>query len=205
MEVGFSRVDSLSFPDQKLFNQFGRGPRASTPLSLVHQGFEQIADNSPQEIAVQQDDGAIITYGELEKRSNLLSNRLIAQGLAPRQRVCLVFQRSIHMMVAILAVLKANCQYVPLDGGVVPHETLSHILNDTKANFVICQAKFAIKVRSQASVSVAVLVMEAEMDGATVDGSLARPRPTITKHDGAYIIYTSGMYDHIPVNFELCN
>jgi non-ribosomal peptide synthetase component F len=195
MEAGFSSVESLSFSDQILFNQFGRGPRARTPFSLIHQGFEYIADNHPQEIAVQQDDGAFITYGELEKRSNLLSNRLIAQGLAPRQCVCLVFQRSIDMVIAILAVLKANCQYVPLDGGVVPNETLGHILDDTKAPFVICQAKFETKVRSRARASVAVLVMEAEMERRKLGGSLRRPRSTITKYGGAYIIYTSGMYN----------
>lgn len=200
MEAGFSSVDSLSFSDQILFNQFGRGPRARTPFSLIHRGFEIIADNYPQEIAVQQDDGATITYGELEKRSNLLSNKLINQGLAPQQRVCLVFQRSIHMVIAILAVLKAGCQYIPLDGGVVPNETLNHILDDTKASFVICQAKFEFKVRSQASASVAILVIEAEMEGDKLDGSLVRPRSRMTKYDGAYIIYTSGMCDK---NFTL--
>jgi non-ribosomal peptide synthetase component F len=193
MEAGFSSLESLSFSDQILFTQFGRGPRAGTPFSLIHQAFEHIADSHPQEIAVQQDDGTSITYGELEKRSNLLSNKLIAQGLVSQQRVCLVFQRSINMVIAILAVLKANCQYVPLDGGVVPNETLSHILDDTKAPFVICQAKFELKVRSQARASVAVLVMEAEMEGRKLGGSLRRPRSTITKYDGAYIIYTSGM------------
>jgi acyl-CoA synthetase (AMP-forming)/AMP-acid ligase II len=193
MEAGFSSVDSLSFSDQILFTQFGQGPRARTQFSLVHQAFEHIADNYPQVTAIRQDDGTSITYGELEKRSNLLSNKLIAQGLVSRQRVCLVFQRSIHMVIAILAVLKANCQYVPLDGGVVPNKTLSHILDDTDAPFVICQARFVNKVRSQARASVTVLVMEAEMEGRKLDGSLRRPRSTLTKRDGAYIIYTSGV------------
>jgi non-ribosomal peptide synthetase component F len=196
MEAGFSSLESLSFSDRILFEQFGRGPRARTPFSLIHQGFEHIADSHPEEIAVQQDDGTSITYGELEARSNLLSNRLIANGLAPRQRVCLVFQRSIHMVIAILAVLKANCQYVPLDGGVVPDKTLSHILDDTDAPFVICQAKFETKVRSQARASVAVLIMEAEMERRKLGRSLRRPQSSITKHDGAYIIYTSGMCNH---------
>ncbi|TID21018.1 putative nonribosomal peptide synthetase 12 protein [Venturia nashicola] len=192
MEAGFSNIESLSFSDRILFTHFGRGPRVRAPFSLIHRGFESIADRYPQAIAVQQDDGATITYGELEKRSNLLSNKLTIQGLVPKQRVCLVFHRSIHMVIAVLAVLKAGCQYVPLDGGVVPDETLNHILDDTKAPFVICQAQYEFKVRSQASASVAVLVIEAEMDGDQLHGSVVRPRTRLTKYDGAYIIYTSG-------------
>jgi non-ribosomal peptide synthetase component F len=185
-------LEKLTLADRLLFDQFGKGPKEHVPFTLIHQAFEQITDLHPEAVAVRHHDGTSITYGELERRSNILSNKLAALGLLPRQRVCLVLQRSIHMVVAILAVLKANCQYVPLDGGVVPEETLSHILSDTGAPMVICLKKFESKVRACASDSTSILAIDA--DNHSVHGTSLRPESRITSSDGAYIIYTSGSY-----------
>jgi len=167
-------LEALAASDRILFDQFGRGPLMDVPFSHIHHAFERMAELYPSAIAVEQHDGTSITYSELERRANVLSNRLISQGLLPRQRICLVFQRSIYMVIAILAVLKANCQYVPLDGGIVPEETLQHILLDTQAPLVICLKKFEFKVRRHTS---SVLVLDAD---------------AATHRHGAYIIYTSG-------------
>jgi non-ribosomal peptide synthetase component F len=196
MNSQVSNLEGLSPSDRILFDHFGRGPLEEPSFTYLHHAFEHFADHHPSAIAVHQDDGTSITYAELERRANILSNRLISDGLLPRQRVCLVIQRSIHMVVAILAILKANCQYIPLDGGVVPDETLGHILCDAQAPLIVCLQKFEHKVRKQINDSASVLIL----DGGEqfLHGNEARPgSKIIIPSDGAYIIYTSGMYSNL--------
>jgi non-ribosomal peptide synthetase component F len=195
MDLEFHGLDGLSLSERILFHQFGKGADEAVPFTHVHHAFEHFAYLHPSAIAVQEHDGASITYGELERRSNILSNMLISNGLLPRQRVCLVMQRSIHMVVAIMAVLKSNCQYIPLDGGVVPDETLAHILSDTQAPLVLCLKKFEAKIRRHAKKSAYILCLDGEHQ--FLNGDETRPTSKdLIPNDGAYIIYTSGTRSH---------
>jgi non-ribosomal peptide synthetase component F len=192
MTDSFQALERLPVVDQQRFNDFGRGPQVLPAFSLVHQAFESIVDCQPSSVAVEHD-GHIITYGELEKLANVLANRLIATGLRPQRRVCLVLQRSIHMVVAILAVLKCGCQYVPLDGGVVPDNMLTHIFKDTSAPYVLCLEKFRHRVQKFTGTKNTVFVLDGQTDDE--NDSILAPRPAVDLNysDGAYIIYTSGM------------
>jgi acyl-CoA synthetase (AMP-forming)/AMP-acid ligase II len=196
MEDGFKSLEMLSTTEIAKFNAFGKGPRRRHPFSLLHHGFEINVNRNPSAIAViQHHDDTSITYGELERRANILANTLIQQGLPPRQRVLLVLQRSIEMTIAILAVLKAGCQYIPLDGGIVPEATLKHILSDTQAPLVLCSKKFENKVLSLALGSTKIVALDSpELQNMyRQDGDERRPSVALTRKDGAYIIYTSGM------------
>lgn len=187
----FHELESLSPTDRDLFRRFSHGPRVEPKFSLVHKAFEDVVDTYPS-LAAAEHDGNTVTYRELEILSNLLANSLIRNGLQPRQRVCLVLQRSIDMIVAILAVIKCGCQYVPLDGGVVPDGVMSHILEDTQAQYVLCLEKFHHKVQQCASSTTTIVVLDAPKDEKS--GSLSTERPTVdvNSSDGLYIIYTSG-------------
>ncbi|KAH9886188.1 surfactin synthetase subunit 3 [Xylariomycetidae sp. FL2044] len=193
--MSFHSIDNLSFGDQMLFNKFGRGPSAEIPFGLVHQAFESVADRYPHATAVRHHDGTDITYHELERRSNVLSNRLIQAGLQPGDRVCLVSRRSIEMITGILAVLKAGAQYVPLDGGIVAEASLSHIFQDTKARFVLCMRKFRDKVERHIGIGELKTTEVIELDqrsGGMWIGDEARPDLRLSPELGAYLIYTSG-------------
>lgn len=134
-------------------------------------------------------DGRNLTYHELERAANGLANRLIAMGLAPRQRVCLVVQRSLPMTIAMLAVLKAGCQYVPLDGQVTAETALRHIMKDTKTPFVLCLEKFCSKVQQLAEPTTRIVVLDNSLEEPE---SSMRPDLQVSRSDGAYAIYTSG-------------
>lgn len=182
--------DELSSTDCRLFRQYGQGPISSTPFSLIHEAFESFADAQPWALAIELD-GRTVTYGELEARANELSNLLIDQGLRPRRRVVLVVQRSIPMVVAILAVLKCGCQYVPLDGGVVSNAALPFILQDTDAPFVLCLEEFSHLVRQHAKPGTVVMALDSM--ASNISTRSHRPsRRDIASSDGAYVIYTSG-------------
>ncbi|KAI1335557.1 surfactin synthetase subunit 3 [Xylariaceae sp. FL0016] len=190
--MSFHALESLSSEEQALFNQFGRGPRVDIPHGLVHKAFEAIVDLYPAVTAVRHHDGTTITYGELERRANVLSNTLIQKGLRPGDRVCLVVSRSIELVIGIFAVLKAGAQYVPLDGGIVAEDALAHILRDTSCRFTLCLSKFDAKVKRHAvPLGVEVTVLDNKNPYAWI-GDETRPQPHLDPALGAYIIYTSG-------------
>ncbi|KAI1310903.1 hypothetical protein F5Y03DRAFT_402583 [Xylaria venustula] len=190
--MSFYSIDKLSLEDQRLFGQFGRGPRVHIPFDLVHKAFENVVDTHPHVIAARHHDGTTITYQDLEKQANILSNNLIHRGLRSNDRVCIVVSRSIELLVGILAVLKAGAQYVPLDGGIVADTSLEHIFNDSGARFVLCLNKFRTKVAPHALKMKLEIV---ELDRQTQEASShneTRPGVVMDANFGSYMIYTSG-------------
>ena len=181
-------LESLGFSDQVLFHQFGLGAVVNSSSELIHIAFERIVDQQPDVIAVEHD-GKKLTYAELDGAANGLANRLIVMGLEPRRPVCLVVQRSLPMVIGMLAVLKSGCQYVPLDGQVTIESALSHIMTDTGAPFVLCMEKFRQKIEPLVDTATKIVVLDSSLDQYE---SKRRQKLDIDKSDGAYIIYTSG-------------
>jgi non-ribosomal peptide synthetase component F len=85
-------------------------PRASR----LHELFEGQVQRAPDAIALIHGDQRI-NYGDLDRRSNGLLSRLFDAGVGPGDRVGLLLSRSVELVVATLAVLKAGAAYVPLD------------------------------------------------------------------------------------------
>ncbi|KAK0624100.1 hypothetical protein B0T14DRAFT_536722 [Immersiella caudata] len=192
----FRSLDNLSPEDQRLFNLFGRGPVVKPPHLIVHHAFEAVAAAHPSAVAVQQHDGASITYAELDRRANMLANSLrTTHGIRKGDRVLLVVSRSIEMVVFIFAVLKAGGQYAPVDGGVTPVETLAHQITDSGAPLVLClpkhQAKVEQSIASARATGVKVLSLDPDSQLWT-DGDARNPGVQVSPQDGAYVIYTSG-------------
>ncbi|KAF2737762.1 acetyl-CoA synthetase-like protein [Polyplosphaeria fusca] len=184
----FYGLEGLSLQHQHLVSRFGRGPITCSSHSTVHEAFESIVDSHPGVIAAKHGDRSI-TYGELDAAANRMAHHLIELGLAPRQRVCLVVQRSFEMLVGIFAVLKAGCQYVPIDGGVSSDQALQHILEDTRARFVLCLERFESRVRKHGGSSIHVVRLGSEEESFC---SRDRLRMRGCSEDGVYAIYTSG-------------
>jgi len=88
---------------------------------------EAIAVTSGQEV---------LTYAELNRRSNRLANYLRAAGVGPNAAVGLFLERSPALIVAYLAVLKAGGAYVPLDPS-QPTERLAFMLKDSHASVLV--------------------------------------------------------------------
>jgi non-ribosomal peptide synthetase component F len=185
----FEGLSGFSKDDKIVLSRFGQGPILQTPHTLVHAAFESTVDSQPDTIAAYFDQEYTLTYRELDNAANRLSNSLITNGLLPRQRVCLVVSRSLEMLVGILAILKAGCQYVPVDGGVASDKQLKHILCDTEARYVLCLPKFLDRVRAFTGADVSITPLDTEIYKGF---SKARPSTEVTTTDGCYAIYTSG-------------
>src|SRR5262245_36745500 len=81
---------------------------------------------------------ASLTYSELETRAGKLARHLQSIGVGPEVVVAVCFPRSIALVVAELAVLKAGGAYLPLDPG-YPPDRLAFLLNDACVTVVLAQ------------------------------------------------------------------
>ncbi|WP_198046248.1 non-ribosomal peptide synthetase, partial [Cupriavidus taiwanensis] len=157
---------------------------ASTAAQLAHHRFEAHAASTPDAVALAVDD-VQLTYRELNRRANALAHRLAARGVGPDVRVGVLAERSVEMVVALLAVLKAGGAYVPFDPD-YPADRLAYMIEDSGVALVLVQRPDAI-----APLPAAVPVLELGTP-ALYDGEHANPSPALHPHHLAYVIYTSG-------------
>lgn len=181
-------LSNLAEEEQAILSRFGQGPSKSSPFSTINDAFETIVESHPAVIAARFGNQSI-TYEELDKSANRLANHLIEAGLKPQQRVCLVVQRSFEMLVGIFAVLKAGCQYVPMDGGVTSEQAMKHIFTDSDARFVLCLPRYYDKILPSVRKDAVIVTLEPAV-GAHCQNT--KPGVEVTSKDGAYAIYTSG-------------
>ena len=129
-----------------------------------------------------------ITYSHLDHCADNLARRLRAMGVVPGARVCLVAQRSIQMVIGILAVLKAGGAYVPLDGGIVTQSTLEHVIRDSECVLVLALDEYRHRVQGIPVLSLDDTASR-HSEGASAGAKL---EDLSSPSDSAYIIYTSG-------------
>ncbi|MFD1676439.1 amino acid adenylation domain-containing protein [Alicyclobacillus fodiniaquatilis] len=124
---------------QQLIQDFNNTNTPYSSTKLIHQLFEEQVDQLADQIAV--DDGTTrLTYLELNKRSNQLAVLLRKLGIAKGQFVAVMMDRSVHVVVATLAVLKSGGAYVPLDPS-WPDERVQTILSSLHVPCVIIDSK----------------------------------------------------------------
>ncbi len=103
----------------------------------VHQLFENQVERSPDAVAVVFNDQEL-TYRQLNGRSNQLARYLRKLGVRPELLVGICLDRSIDMIVGLLAILKAGGSYLPLDPG-YPVERLKFMLEDSRVFLLLTQ------------------------------------------------------------------
>ncbi|OXR28395.1 non-ribosomal peptide synthetase [Pseudomonas umsongensis] len=127
-----------------------------------------------------------LTYGELDQQANRLAHKLIEFGVGPEVRVGVAMQRSEHLLVALLAVLKAGGACVPLDPD-YPAERVAYMLEDSRALVLLTEAQVA------KSLSVASDTQVLLMDSLSLAAyPISAPVTGVTPDNLAYVIYTSG-------------
>jgi amino acid adenylation domain-containing protein/non-ribosomal peptide synthase protein (TIGR01720 family) len=150
--------------------------------------FERQAERNPDAIAVSCEENRL-TYRELNRRANRLAGRLRALGVGPDVLVGLCVERSIEMVVGILAILKAGGAYVPLDPG-YPRERLAFMLEDSAVRVLLTHEKLRADLPA---CSAAVLHFDIESkDFLTSDADDANLHSGVGPDNLAYVIYTSG-------------
>ena len=152
----------------------------------LHEFIEDQVDRTPGAIAVVFEDQRI-TYGELERRANQLAHYLRSVGVGPDTLVGVAMERSIDLMVSLVAVLKAGGAYVPVDPE-YPADRIAHMLADAQPTVLLTQRHLMDKLPPCGGLVVAVEALSAQLDTHSGD----RPIPNVTPSNLAYVIFTSG-------------
>ena len=149
----------------------------------LHQLIAERARTAPAAVAVtcgtQQ-----LTYAELNGRANALAHTLIARGVGPDVLVGLAVERSLEMLVGLLAILKAGGAYVPLDPA-YPQERLGYMIADSGITLLLTQPELQAQLPVPADVPVLLLD---DVQALREDDPLTQ----VTPDNLAYVIYTSG-------------
>lgn len=184
-------LNGLSKPDRELFELFGRGPRIAPRHRLVHRGFEHFAAVQPEAIAIERGSESI-TYGALEAQANRLARLLIKCGVRRGDAVALFLERSIPMVVGILATLKTGAAYVPQHVGVAPTRTLRHISAVTDAKVVLTLSHLEDQVPVEAG-QVCLCIDDIMAGDPGAEGAtLALSGEPQADDDRCFILFTSG-------------
>ncbi|MFJ8332074.1 amino acid adenylation domain-containing protein [Streptomyces sp. NPDC094437] len=136
-----------------------------------------------------------LTYGDLEERANRLAHELRARGIGRESLVALALPRSAHLVVAVLAVLKAGAGYVPLDPHQPPARTAAVLAAARPALLLTDSTSWT---RPDAERAAADATPPLVLDAPAVRAALARHPATPPEVPGAgaddcaYVIHTSG-------------
>ncbi|KAB8315454.1 non-ribosomal peptide synthetase [Tolypothrix campylonemoides VB511288] len=159
---------------------------ADYPHKCIHELFEAQVERTPNAVAVVFEDKQL-TYQELNTRSNQLAHYLQKLGVKPEVLVGICVERSLDMVIGLLAILKAGGAYVPLDPS-YPQERLAFILEDAQVPVLLTQASL-MEAMPQHKAKVVCLDTDWHLIAQQSKKNLFSQ---LTTDNLAYVIYTSG-------------
>ncbi|MBD2665601.1 amino acid adenylation domain protein [Richelia sinica FACHB-800] len=137
-----SQLPILSQSDRhQLLFTFNQTDKNYSLTQCIHEVFATQAATTPDHIAVVYEHEQL-TYGELNRKANQLAHYLQTLGVQPDVVVGLCVERSLEMIIGLLAILKAGGAYLPLDP-ILPQESLSYRLQDAQAPILLTQHQLA--------------------------------------------------------------
>ncbi|HEY3872695.1 MAG TPA: amino acid adenylation domain-containing protein [Actinocrinis sp.] len=163
-----SRLSVLPAAERRRVVEEWNDTAVAYPTGTLPALFERQVERTPDAPAVSFE-GESVTYAELNARANRLAHHLIGAGVGPESIVGVRRQRSIELVVALLAILKSGGAYLPLDPD-YPADRLTYMCDDAGATIVLT-----------------------DIEPSLTDGESAENPAVATRLDHpAYVIYTSG-------------
>ena len=131
-----------------------------------------------------------MSYGELNARANQLAHHLLAQGVQRDDRVGIAAERSLDMLVGLLAIMKTGAAYVPLEP-TLPADRLQYMMEDSGLQVLVLQPKFRNDLRAALPASGNIRMVL--LDGTDwAQASTENPSVPVHRNGLAYVMYTSG-------------
>ncbi len=184
IEVAIKDIAILSEQEKnELLYRYNNTNTAYPSDKTISELFEEQVEKTPDNIAVVFKDKRL-TYKELNERANRLARRLRDMGVKPDTIVGIMAERSVEMLLGILAILKAGGAYLPIDTE-YPEERILYILEDSKADILLTQRHLVQKIKFDGKILALDKGDLYEDNGTNLD-------KISTPSNLAYVIYTSG-------------
>jgi len=119
----------------KLLHEFNNTKVAYPKNKTIHQLFEEQVRKTPSKVAVIFEDKQL-TYGELNKKANQLARVLRKNKVKRETMVGIIMERSLEVIIGILAVLKVGGAFVPVDLQ-YPEKRIKYMVKDTKMPIIL--------------------------------------------------------------------
>ncbi|WP_241779074.1 AMP-binding protein, partial [Pseudomonas corrugata] len=165
---------------RQLLVEFNATTRSYPQDRTVHSLFEARVRANPEALAAVHDEHSL-TYTELNDRANRLARHLVGLGVQPGERVAILLERSLELLVSQLAVLKCAAAFVPLDIH-APLERQQFMVEDSGARVLLT---LSATTATRGPVRV-------DLDCVVLDEAPANLDLTQSAESVAYIMYTSG-------------
>ncbi|MGG1642432.1 non-ribosomal peptide synthase/polyketide synthase [Paenibacillus sp. NRS-1782] len=179
-----SSLDIVTPQEKSKLMQESAEARADYPRDkTIHALFEEQAAHTPNAVAVVCKE-ATLSYSELNERANRLARTLCERGLQPDGLAGIMADRSLEMVVGILAILKAGGAYVPVDPE-YPEDRIRFMLEDSGAKLLLTQAH----LEKRASFAGDIINLD---EAASYKEDISNLQPAAGPEHLAYVIYTSG-------------
>ncbi|MEH1799485.1 MAG: non-ribosomal peptide synthetase [Nostoc sp.] len=154
--------------------------------ACIHQLFEAQVEKTPDAVALIFNNQQL-TYRDLNIRANQLAQYLQTLGVGTETLVGICIERSLEMVVALLAILKTGGAYVPLDPG-YPQERLAFMLSDTHVPVLLTKKELVAKLPTHTAF---VICLDADWNG-IAKNKTENLSTRVTADNLAYVMYTSG-------------
>ncbi|MCP5054182.1 MAG: amino acid adenylation domain-containing protein, partial [bacterium] len=193
---------------RKLLYQFNDTAAGYSTTKTMHRLFEDQVEKTPghtaltggipntvkREIRNSKYYSTHLTYGELNREANQLARMLQEKGVAVGNLVAVIMNRSIHMVMAVMAILKAGGAYVPLEP-YLPDTRIQKILASLGVNILLTDDKeyHRVESMSESLEALETILCPGGKDREEISGhSVDNLAPTSSPMDFAYTIFTSG-------------
>ena len=183
-EISLKDIEIVT-PDEKekLLYTFNNTQMDYPKDKTIPQLFEEQVEKTPDNVAVVFENQQL-TYRELNERANSLANYLRNQKIERNDIVGIMVNRSLEMIIAILAVLKSGACYIPIDPE-YPQDRIEYMLNNSNAKILLTFKKLENKVKFNNKLFV-------ELENELYISNKENLKNINEPEDLAYIIYTSG-------------
>jgi amino acid adenylation domain-containing protein len=185
-----SPIEALSLMDeterQRLVTDFNQPSLPCPSIRSLTRQFESLAQQMPDAIAVVHEDQQL-SYRDLERRANRLARYLRGRGVGPEVVVGICLDRSIDLVVGLLAVMKAGGAYLPLDPE-YPTKRLEQMLMDAEIRVLLTHSGLLTRLPSAHPHTIC---LDSEWP-AIARLSDDPPSEERQAHQLAYVLYTSG-------------
>ncbi len=184
--VELSEIEVVTNEEKKWLLSLNNTQKYYQTGKTIQYFIEKQVERNPNKIAVIANNVSL-TYDELNKKANSLAHYLRSIGVRPNTFVGILQQRSVEMLVSLLAVLKAGGAYLPLDFS-YPKERIAYMLENSEAQIVLTSDKLAGIISDTPVKTIYVDFSDATL----FNGNTENPENVNKSSDIAYIIYTSG-------------